>query len=318
MKEYGGYIELDDFTGDMLYEDGIALNCGRNALEYLCEAKQIQKLYIPYFLCSSVKDVCEKKNIQYEHYHVTERLEPEFNRTIKDNEWIYIVNYYGQLSNTKIIEWKEKYHRVIVDNAQSYFQPPVEQVDTLYTCRKFFGVADGAILYTDTFLTRDLPQDESFERMHFLMGRYERTASEFYQEYVDNNDLFLNEPLKKMSKLTRNILHGIDYGFIKKIRTKNFIYLHKRFQDINKLQLNVPEGAFMYPLYIEEGASIRKQLLEKKIYIPTLWPEVIKVCGDKELECDMAMNILPLPVDQRYAETEMEYIYMEVMKCITN
>ena len=56
MEEYGGYIELDTFTGEMLYEDGIALNCGRNALRYLCEAKQIQKLYIPYFLCSSVQD----------------------------------------------------------------------------------------------------------------------------------------------------------------------------------------------------------------------------------------------------------------------
>lgn len=28
---------------------------------------------------------------------------------------------------------------------------PVENVDTLYICRKFFGVADGAFLYTDSF-----------------------------------------------------------------------------------------------------------------------------------------------------------------------
>jgi len=44
MKEIGGYIELDTYTGAMLHEKAIALNCGRGALEYLCEAKMIRKL----------------------------------------------------------------------------------------------------------------------------------------------------------------------------------------------------------------------------------------------------------------------------------
>ena len=45
MKEIGGDIELDTYTGAMLHEKAIALNCGRGALEYLCEAKMIRKLY---------------------------------------------------------------------------------------------------------------------------------------------------------------------------------------------------------------------------------------------------------------------------------
>ena len=49
MKEYGGYIELETFHGKMLHEKAIALNCGRGALEYLCEAKMIQKLYLRIF-----------------------------------------------------------------------------------------------------------------------------------------------------------------------------------------------------------------------------------------------------------------------------
>ena len=60
MREYGGYIEFETFLGEMLYEDGIALNCGRNALEYLCEVKKIRKLYIPYFLCTSIPNLCKK------------------------------------------------------------------------------------------------------------------------------------------------------------------------------------------------------------------------------------------------------------------
>ena len=63
MKEIGGYIELDTYTGAMLHEKAIALNCGRGALEYLCEAKMIRKLYLPYFLCDSVPNLCKKKLI---------------------------------------------------------------------------------------------------------------------------------------------------------------------------------------------------------------------------------------------------------------
>lgn len=103
---------------------------------------------------------------------------------------------------------KVQYDRIIVDNAQSYFQMPVEGVDTLYTCRKYFGVADGAFLCTDTQLERPLEQDESYERMHFLLGRFERSASEFYSEYVANDGFFDNESLKRMSRLTKNLLRG--------------------------------------------------------------------------------------------------------------
>ena len=46
MKEIGGYIELDTYTGKMLHSDGIKLNCGRNALEYIIKAKNIKKLWI--------------------------------------------------------------------------------------------------------------------------------------------------------------------------------------------------------------------------------------------------------------------------------
>ena len=157
-------------------------------------------------------------------------------------------------------------------------------------------------------------QDESFGRMHFLLGRYERSASEFYAEYVENNHFFRNQPIKTMSKLTENLLHGIDYEEVRKRRTQNFSYLHEKLYYVNMLNLSLPDGAFMYPLYIENGAELRKQLQTKKIFIPTLWPAVFNLCGEDELEYDMAKNILPIPVDQRYGIEEMEYIINEIKR----
>lgn len=312
MKEIGGYIELDTYRGKMLHEGAVALNCGRNALAYIIRSRRINKILLPYFLCSSVSNVCKKEDVQIQYYCIDKDFLPVDLKSNSD-EWVYVVNYYGQISNSMIKELQQKYHNIIIDNAQAYFRMPVEGADSLYTCRKYFGVADGAFLYTDSLIDEKIPRDESFDRMGFLLGRYERTASEFYSEYSANNHFFADEPIKKMSKLTNNLLHGIDYDFVKKCRTENFAYLHDNFKTINQLNLIVPEGAFMYPLYIEGGAEIRKKLQAQKIYIPTLWPDVFDVCVEDQLEYDMAMNILPLPVDQRYDLEDMKYL-VEVVR----
>ena len=303
MKEIGGYIELDTFTGPMLHGDGIKLNCGRNALAYLIEAKDIRKLWMPKFMCDSCNGILRKENVEVTYYSIGLDFKPKGANPAED-EWLYVVNFYGQLSNEYLASLGD---RVIVDNAQAYFQDPVPGMDTLYTCRKFFGVADGAVLYTDKTIEVE-QQDESFRRMNFLLGRYERTASEFYPEYAANNNFFENEPIKRMSKLTENLLHGIDYERVRQRRTENFAFLHERLHGINRLNLTIPEGAFMYPLYLENGAEIRNKLQAMKIYIPTLWPSVFALCGKMEPEYDMAKNILPLPVDQRYGKEEMEYL----------
>lgn len=192
-------------------------------------------------------------------------------------------------------------------NAQAYFQEPIDGFETLYTCRKFFGVPDGAVLYTDKQIEIN-EVDQSYTRMHFLLGRYEKTAGEFYQEYVDNNHLFKDEPIKRMSRLTENLLHGLDYELVKTRRTENFAYLHEQFKAVNQLKLICPSGAFMYPLYLPNGAEIRKKLQAHKIFIPTLWPAVFNICDEGELEYNMAKNILPIPVDQRYTIDDMNYI----------
>lgn len=309
--EIGGYIELDHYTLPMLHEDGIKLNCGRNALAYLIETKGIRTIAMPKYMCDSNDDVLQRYHVKARYYSIDQSFRPVL-QDLKEDEWLYVVNFYGQLPDEYLLWLHDKHRNLIVDHAQAYFQEPIPGIDTLYTCRKFFGVADGALLFTDRRLERRLERDESYERMHFLLGRYERAASEFYDEYVANNRLFAAEPIKNMSALTENLLHAIDYGRIRKIRTENFAFLHEKLAAFNRLQLTIPDGAFMYPYYVENGAELRQKLQKQKIYIPTLWPAVFKRCGAEELEYKMASNILPIPVDQRYGIENMEYILNEI------
>ena len=314
MQEIGGYIELDTFRGEMLHEDGIKLNSGRNALDYLLKSNSIRVLHYPKFICNSNDRILRNNNVEIKAYSIGKDFCPVItNRS--DDEWIYLVNYYGQISVEYISSFGKN---VIVDNAQAYFEKPLDGIAAIYSCRKFFGVADGAILYLNKGYRKlselnHLEQDKSCKRMRHLLGRYENTASEFYQDYSENESSFCGIPLRKMSRLTENLLRAVDYNHVKERRTYNYIYLHNQFKQLNQLKLSVPQGAFMYPLYIENGAEIRKELQKKGIYIPILWPDVLNK-SKKELEYDMAQNILPLPVDQRYGEEEMQMMTDEIKK----
>ena len=119
-----------------------------------------------------------------------------------------------------------------------------------------------------------------------------------------------------MSKLTRNLLRGIDYQKAGERRRDNFAYLDKHLNLYNQLNVIVPYGAFMYPLFVRNGFEVRNMLLQKRIYIPILWPNVLKDCGKETQEYSFALNILPLPVDQRYDLEDMEFIAEEVKRCI--
>ena len=315
MRELGGYIEFEHYGGKALHAEGKALNCGRNCLAYLLEARGIGSIALPYFNCDTIAALCRKRGLKIRYYHSEQNFLPE-NLELEGDEWIYVVNYYGQVTSEEIKELKSRYQRLIIDNAQAYFAEPIPGVDTIYTCRKFFGVADGAFLFTDANLDRELPQDESYRRMEFLLGRFERAASEFYDKYASNNEYFDNEPVKRMSKLTKNLLKGFDYAEIRTRREKNFIFLHDKLGGINELSPRFNPGPFAYPLLLFNGREIRKQLQAKKIYIPTLWPDVFDICKPEDREYDLAVNVLPLPIDQRYGERDMQYLVESVAELL--
>ena len=220
-----------------------------------------------------------------------------------------IINYYGQIENKEIKIFKERYGNIIVDNTQAFFQMPVKGIDTIYSCRKFFGVADGAYLFTNKRILRNLEEDVSADRMLYVLGRYDEYASKYYELSVRNNERFDKSPIRLMSRVTHNILRGIDYKFCSLRRYENAVFLHKSLKKINAFNMNVPDGAFMYPLYLpeEDTLCLRKFLHKRLIFVPCLWPEVVNH-NNSELGKRLSLGIVPLPCDHRCNLDEMNYI----------
>lgn len=312
MREIGGYFELENFINNPYHKNLVALNTARHALIYVLRAKKVKKLYFPYFLCDSVQKILDQEGFEYEQYFINDMMQPLFDKILNADEYLYVVNYFGLFSDVDILSLKEKHHNIIVDSAQAFFQRPIPGIDTIYSCRKFFGVPDGAYLSTDVYLDETLELDVSKHRMRHILGRYEGDAQTYYADFKDNSFSFKKEPLKAMSRLTRNILGAINYDEVINSRNTNFDYLNTALESYNMMPVSIHDGAFGYPFYVKNGVSFREKMVLKKIYIPTLWPEILINCPENSIEYDLAANILLLPCDQRYNLDDMAYM----VKCI--
>lgn len=312
-EEIGGYFGFEQLSGNEYYSNLIALNTGRNALLYLIKARKIKKIYLPYFLCDSIVNMCRENECSYELYNISWDFTPQFTKKLSADEYILIVNYFGQLANGILKDLKQLYVNIIVDNTQAFFQKPLESVDTIYSCRKFFGVSDGAYLSTKMELKEILYTDSSKDRMMHILGRYEGLASDYYSIFKYHNARLKDEPLKFMSKLTHNILGAIDYDRVRQRRNENYTYLHSKLEKYNVINPLMPDGPFAYPFFVENGLEIKKMLALKKIYIPTYWPNVLSENLTDSIEYKFASNILPLPCDQRYGLDDMAYVLKHLL-----
>lgn len=63
----------------------------------------------------------------------------------------------------------------------------------------------------------------------------------------------------------------------------------------------------VYPYYTQD-TSLRVKLIERKIFIAQYWPNVLEWCNDADEEFDLCTHIIPISVDQRYCEKDMERI----------
>lgn len=318
MKEIGGYLQMEKGTGKEYHTDMLKLNLGRTALVFLMRAAGAHTLWVPHFLCGCVMDTCQKAGITLKYYSIDQNFLPVISEIPAKGEYVYLVNFYGQLTKEQILNLAEKYHSVILDNTHAFFQKPLTGVPTLYSLRKFFGLSDGAYVYpgnlpVDTF--EALPTDLSGSRMAHILGRYEETASKFYQTMLDNAHSLESEPVKKMSPLTENLLRCIAYPEAKNAREANFQKLDELLGEENFLFIRMPEGPFTYPFYHKNGMALRKMLAQHHIFVPTYWGNVLADMPETSLEYDYASNILPLPCDQRYQPEDMAYLADKLKQC---
>lgn len=309
MEPIGGYFSLELPLHEEYHKDAIRLNTGRNCLEYILQARGYKKVYIPYYTCDVVLEPFKKLGIPYEYYHVNIHLEIRDEIVLKSGDALLYTNYYGLKQRYTEKLAKQYDNNLIVDNTQAFYAKPIAGIDTFYTCRKFFGVPDGAYLYTDKLLDAELEPDQSYERMLSLIKRIDLSPEAGYQDFRDTSKTLVGQPIKRMSKLTHRMMQGIDYETIAHLRRTNFLLLHEALGKDNNLELPLEVDAvpMVYP-YLVPVNCLREKLIENKIFVARYWPNVLECTTPDDIDYLLAYQMQPLPIDQRYGEEEMRQI----------
>lgn len=319
MKEYGGYLPLEIRHGkEYYYESGlqkvIRLNSGKAAIYCALKSSGAKKVYIPHYICSSVVHIAEKAGVEVERYYIDGEFMPQ-DVSLCDGEILLAVNYFG-IAYEQIVQLSEKYPRLIIDNTQAFFATPIlrKGIYNIYSCKKFIGVPDGGYLVGTELKDIPLEQDYSSKKMNFCLESIEYGTGYAYQD-KKKNDLRFLEDVNRMSLITRKILEGTDYEYIIDRRKKNFDILDCALQKYNQFSFKGKEFVpYYYPLYLAKG--IQTELVEKKVYVPILWKELLSEKYEGKIEKDFSENIVFLPLDQRYSEEDMKEICNRVKWCI--
>ena len=309
MDAIGGYFSLELPHHGEYHKDAFRLNTGRNCLEYILRVRGYKKVYVPYYTCEAVMEPISKLEISFEYYHIDIHFEIRDSFTLKDGEALLYTNYFG-LKQRYVEQLVEKVgSRLIVDNTQAFYAKPHAGIDTFYTCRKFFGVPDGAYLYCDKELAEEFEQDYSYDRLAHLVKRIDLSAEDGFKDFRLAEDSLDNQPIRKMSKLTQRMMQSIDYNAVALKRRANYEILHKTLGRDNNLMLPLGVDAvpMVYP-YLAPIKGLREKLIENKIFIAMYWPNVLDWTIKYDIEYLMACQVLPLPIDQRYKEEDLKRV----------
>ena len=276
IKVIGGYFELADReqADNFPHKDGILLNTGRNALEYILRSiKDIKYIYLPYFTCEVVLEPIKKLGIPYQFYQITPRFEIADRIVLGEGEYIIVNNYYG-IMDFYIRSLYARYgEHLIVDCAQAFFSLIDTGIKAFYSARKFVGVADGGIAYLGNEIGVDVSQlEEEQTESHFdhLLIRKENGAEEGFRNFLVNEEALDNQPIRQMSVATKDTLLHIDYEKIKQQRIRNWNILNDALAAINQIQTPLTsdfECPMVYPFVVENGMELRKKLIFEKVFV---------------------------------------------------
>jgi len=311
MKEIGGYFGLELGNKDEYHQNALGLNSGRSCFLYILKAQQPTKVYIPSYICNSILEPLVSERVPFEFYNINENFDIEDNIELKENEKLLYVNYFG-LKSDYVKSLVGKYNEsIIIDNTQNFYEPAINNIDTFYSPRKFFGVSDGGYLYTNKQIEMTIERDSSTAFAMQLLGRLDKNAGDYYELYNKAENRLVNQPIKLMSNITRAILKSVNYEEVMQKRKCNFEYLHSKLKEKNKLNFDIPDlnvnAPMVYP-FVSNEPKLKSYLIAQKIYVANYWKEVKERKGCSELEKKLVDQLVPLPIDQRYGAEDMNRV----------
>ena len=310
----GGYFELADYEEGLFpHPDGVLLNTGRNALEYILRSiGEVNGVYLPYYTCEVVLEPLKKLHIPWMYYHINARFEIADEIHPQKGEFIIANNYYG-IKDAYIHTLADQFgDHLIVDCAQAFFARPIKGIKAFYSPRKFVGVADGGVAYLGNVPDGRVPVREmecTEDHDSHLYKRKQFDAETGFSDFKENEVKLCRQPIRLMSHYTKHILDHIDYDKVIDRRRANYLFFHDRLADNNVLKIALDNNVvpMVYP-YLTDSQDLKHRLISERVYVATYWPNVMDWVNEGDWEHYLISKLCPIPIDQRYDKKELERI----------
>lgn len=308
----GGYLELalPVHAKSTPYQKMHRYNSARGALLAVLLAERPNTLWLPRYSCDALLRAARCAEISVRFYELGQDLSVNATLNISSSDRLLYINYFG-LCEHHCLSLTKRYptSQLIIDNSQAFFSLPLQDVTTIYSPRKFFGLPDGGFLSTMLDVEVSEPDEvASMMRSRHLLKRLAVSPEYGYEDFLNAERSLDAVTTAGMSMLTRRLWSSLDLESSRRRRTENFRFLNDRLSLYNSLNFcSEVDGPLCYPLLVSntESERLRSVLRNLRIYVPRYWPEVAYRAPENSLESQLSACLLPLPCDQRYDPADL-------------
>ncbi len=315
----GGFFELELECNKEYYPDYFKFNFARHAISFYFKNLGINTVWIPTYICESIIEALENDSIRIKFYNINDLINPSL-PSQSSKEGLLIVNYFGILNFEAIPKDLMKKKNVLIDNSQSFFTDYKIFSNAVFSPRKYFGIPDGAYLKTTNKMLdyNKLTFFKIEEFIKHLILRIEIGPERAFLNYKKYQEQIKKSEVNKMSLFSQRVLSSVNYDKIKLKRQNNFLRLKKNLFNYNKLKIGEVISPLCYPLLIDDGSDLRKELINNKVFVPQYWPEILSSNKVNKYDLLVSENLVCLPIDQRYGIEEMEKISRIIYKWMSS
>lgn len=353
MREFGSEhpaVLLPDgyLTGLKKYGYTTWLRSGREGL--LLVAKQIKRgnkpvVLFPAYCCWSMSAPFEKAGWNIVYYRLKKDLTVDIDYLKEllrkhNPEAVLTMNFYGSAITDDAVKTVKSFspNCVCVED----FSHCTFSFDVIYnphvdyyvsSIRKSIGVTDGSIVIskeaidTSSVKKEVTPFTTNRQSAQLSKYRYTRTHSSIEKQAflsvlgdeekrLDN----FNDEVFWISSIGKLMVESVNGEEIRRARCQNMSHaldlLQGKVELIPGIEKSINGAPFSLPILVNERPKVQKELAQKGVYAPVLWP----ICDEARSVCPLsayaADHMLSIPIDQRYNWDDIEEIAKIVLETV--
>ncbi len=319
------------------FNDKPIYSSGRSALSLII--KSIKKfeardytVLSPSFACETLEESYKELEIPFKLYPLNNELRIDRKRLKsldKNANYIFIlISYFGIVKVEDDIQWiKNEFPNSIVINdlvqdLWSFLKEDSEADYSFSSLRKALASPDGGLIKTKSKDLLPIEKSLSLSLKRIIAATLKNSGlvkDEIYLKYFKEAEAEFKARPSLCSLFTKNILSHTDLDKVKKIRKENSqhaIYYAKK----RGLKLLVEpkdnDVPLCIPILISNRDKVRRQLIEKGIFLPVHWP--LSESSTDPSARRISEEILSLVIDQRYTKEDIERQIDEILKGIAH